>query len=73
VDKQTVISRLAHICYRPKTEDDDDYAVQLLMESLVLPDSKPDYTVEDMKTYIEIFFRDMKVEFSDDSETGEDL
>jgi hypothetical protein len=66
MDKQVIINRLADICYRPKTEDDDDYAVQMFVEALVLPAKTSEYTVGDMKKHIEIFIRDMKLEFGEE-------
>lgn len=67
MNKQIIINRLADICYRPKTEDDDDYAVQLFIEALAVPDETLSYTVEDMQKYIENFMRDMKLEFDEEN------
>lgn len=68
MERQVIINRLAQICYRPKTEDDDDYAVQLFIEALALPQDASDYSVDDMKRYIETFIRDMKLELGEDLE-----
>lgn len=53
MNKQIIINRLARICYRPKTEDDDDFAVQLFIEALVHP--KNDYSELEITKYIKDF------------------
>lgn len=64
MDKQTIINRLADICYRPKTEDDDDFAVQIFIETLAVPKGVLNYTRENMKKYLENFTKDL--EFGDE-------
>jgi hypothetical protein len=63
MEKQEMIEKLAQICYRPKLEDDEDYAVQLFIETLVLPKSKKGpYTLLEMRKYVEEFINDMELQ-----------
>ena len=68
MDKHIIINRLADICYRPKIEDDDDYAVQLFIEALVVPKDKSSYTLSEMKTYIQEFVKDLELGEEDDGQ-----
>lgn len=66
MEKRVVINRLAQICYRPKTEDDDDYAVQLFVEALVLPENLVQYTEEEIRECIESFINNSKMKFEEE-------
>lgn len=66
MEKRVVINRLAQICYRPKTEDDDEYAVQLFVEALVLPENLVQYTEEEIRECIESFINNSKMKFEEE-------
>jgi hypothetical protein len=63
MNRQTVINRLARMTYRPKTEDDDDYAVQLFIEKIILPADSKCYTEEQIANYIDKFLNNTGVKW----------
>ncbi len=51
MDNREIAHNLAYICYYP-TEDDKDRAVQLFVETVVLPWNVKDYDMPIMEKYI---------------------
>lgn len=52
MDKKEIAYRLACLCYEPKDDYDTNYAVQLFVEDVVLPDKMKRYDVREMERYI---------------------
>jgi len=52
MDNKTIAELLANLCYKPKQSYSGEFAAQIFVENIVLPEYLDNYTEKELERYI---------------------